>query len=440
MIACEECDDWFHGKCISISRKSAKYIEKYYCDSCIKRNSELKIVYKPDRPEKFDIPKKVVLPKTPKIENSKKLIQPDTENQNKIIEKKSTSIQPLLRQTQEQQTSTKKAVLKKTAPSFNKSGQPRRKPGPKGKSKIHHHHRKQCGNPVCCFEARPESSYCSEECGLEFNKQRYEKFFMTKTDYIKSSHGKTLRMKHWGMLNSEKESIIKKINMLKDDKLESENTINRIKAEAKAKCKPKWTKIKDHEDTRDDSDPDDNEEVLSSDATKTYCITCGATITANQALKHWSTCHKKNEDVYNFTADQEIKFEYNETEDPHPRLRCNHKDKKSGRFCMNIEGACPLHSNWNCDKDEVCGCPLNVTQKLIPDGNYCTELKKDCIQHYHWDRFRIAQINMERLHAFTKLDIVNAKLKDAEIALDDCFGGVVGLMLHNTLDEKIEVD
>lgn len=34
MIACDLCDEWFHGKCVGISHKQAEKITKYICDTC----------------------------------------------------------------------------------------------------------------------------------------------------------------------------------------------------------------------------------------------------------------------------------------------------------------------------------------------------------------------------------------------------------------------
>jgi hypothetical protein len=34
MIACDECDEWFHGKCVNISAAQGRRMEKYVCPSC----------------------------------------------------------------------------------------------------------------------------------------------------------------------------------------------------------------------------------------------------------------------------------------------------------------------------------------------------------------------------------------------------------------------
>ncbi|KAI8391572.1 uncharacterized protein BYT42DRAFT_199961 [Radiomyces spectabilis] len=36
MIACDRCDEWFHGECIGISEKEGEFIDVYFCDACAK--------------------------------------------------------------------------------------------------------------------------------------------------------------------------------------------------------------------------------------------------------------------------------------------------------------------------------------------------------------------------------------------------------------------
>lgn len=36
MIACDRCDQWFHGECINISEKEGEFIDLYFCPNCNK--------------------------------------------------------------------------------------------------------------------------------------------------------------------------------------------------------------------------------------------------------------------------------------------------------------------------------------------------------------------------------------------------------------------
>ena len=43
----------FHGKCINLREKMAKYIDQYFCDGCKKKDSSLETVYKEKYREKM---------------------------------------------------------------------------------------------------------------------------------------------------------------------------------------------------------------------------------------------------------------------------------------------------------------------------------------------------------------------------------------------------
>jgi hypothetical protein len=43
MIGCDECGNWFHGKCVNLTQTDAALMDKYYCGDCSKkRNRQLK--------------------------------------------------------------------------------------------------------------------------------------------------------------------------------------------------------------------------------------------------------------------------------------------------------------------------------------------------------------------------------------------------------------
>jgi len=46
MIGCDHCEEWYHGDCINVTEKEAKYIKKFFCKECREKNSHLSIVYK----------------------------------------------------------------------------------------------------------------------------------------------------------------------------------------------------------------------------------------------------------------------------------------------------------------------------------------------------------------------------------------------------------
>merc|ERR1711902_108062 len=52
MIGCDHCEEWYHGDCINVNERDAKYIKKYFCKICTNKNPKLQIIYKSKYKEK----------------------------------------------------------------------------------------------------------------------------------------------------------------------------------------------------------------------------------------------------------------------------------------------------------------------------------------------------------------------------------------------------
>lgn len=37
MICCDSCNEWYHGRCVHITARKAKEIDKWICEFCIKK-------------------------------------------------------------------------------------------------------------------------------------------------------------------------------------------------------------------------------------------------------------------------------------------------------------------------------------------------------------------------------------------------------------------
>lgn len=51
MIACDECNEWYHGKCVHVTNQDSKRIEYYVCPPCRKKTGK-SIVFKTDKRKK----------------------------------------------------------------------------------------------------------------------------------------------------------------------------------------------------------------------------------------------------------------------------------------------------------------------------------------------------------------------------------------------------
>lgn len=49
--ACDACEEWYHGDCINISEREAKYIKNYFCDRCREEDPTLKTRFRPQKRE-----------------------------------------------------------------------------------------------------------------------------------------------------------------------------------------------------------------------------------------------------------------------------------------------------------------------------------------------------------------------------------------------------
>jgi COMPASS component SPP1 len=279
---------------------------------------------------------------------------------------------------------------------------------------------RQCARPECCVEAREGSKYCSESCGMEFNKQRYHRFFLPKWQQLEKKHSRVrgLKINELESLEIEREQVLDLIGQLKREKEELEESIKQIKEQAMA-LGPEPTQ---KEQQKDDF----------------FCPSCGTDSTADKYFKHLINCYKKQENnfVSYLTTANVVACE----KDPNPDIYCTKMvDKKKNWHCPNIAIICPLHANYNYGPDEICSSPLiDAQDTLVPDGNYCRKLKKDCILHYNWDRFRLASKDYARAEAFQRLQRIDDDIFRTQSSLNETYGGVIGIMLHNTIDHQPE--
>uniref|UniRef100_A0A0X3Q4U4 CXXC-type zinc finger protein 1 n=1 Tax=Schistocephalus solidus TaxID=70667 RepID=A0A0X3Q4U4_SCHSO len=50
MIACDNCEEWYHGECINVSPKQAECIQTFYCQICRDKDPNLRIEFKNEHP------------------------------------------------------------------------------------------------------------------------------------------------------------------------------------------------------------------------------------------------------------------------------------------------------------------------------------------------------------------------------------------------------
>lgn len=93
---------------------------------------------------------------------------------------------------------------------------------------------------------------------------------------------------------------------------------------------------------------------------------------------------------------------------------------------------CPEHSrDPKVPADEVCGCPL-VRDVFELTGDFCRLPKRQCNRHYCWEKLRRAEVDLERVRVWYKLDELFEQERNVRTAMTNR-AGLLALMLHQTI-------
>lgn len=86
---------------------------------------------------------------------------------------------------------------------------------------------------------------------------------------------------------------------------------------------------------------------------------------------------------------------------------------------------CPEHfKDSKVSDSDVCGCPL-VRNVFDPSGEFCRAPKKSCLRHYQWEKLRRAEIDMERVRQWLKLDELVEQERSIRLAMASRYGNNV---------------
>lgn len=115
---------------------------------------------------------------------------------------------------------------------------------------------------------------------------------------------------------------------------------------------------------------------------------------------------------------------------------CDFYNPINHTYCKRLRILCPEHcKDPKITDNEVCGCPL-VTNVFDLTGEFCRAPKKNCVRHYVWEKLRRAEIDMERVRQWLKID----ELVEQEHNILNNMksrAGVLALMLHRTHDHVL---
>ena len=184
-------------------------------------------------------------------------------------------------------------------------------------------------------------------------------------------------------------------------------------------AKGKSMKVEDNSDEED-------EDVSENTAT---CVTCGTNVQLHSAVRHMERCYNKFESRTSFAS----KFK---TQIEDSRMFCDFYNPKEQTYCKRLRVLCPEHNpDPKIGDDEVCGFPL---QKKLFDkpSSFCLKAKKTCQMHFCWEKLRRAEIDMERVKQWMKVDELIEQERQIKMQMSNR-AGVLGLMLHSTYDHEM---
>ncbi|XP_043936320.1 CXXC-type zinc finger protein 1 isoform X1 [Protopterus annectens] len=268
----------------------------------------------------------------------------------------------------------------------------------------------QCLGPGCVQAARSNSKYCSEDCGMKLAANRIYEILPQRIQQwqqspcIAEEHGKKLLEK----IRREQQQARMRLQ-------EMERRFHELEA---AIMKAKQQTIKEDEEMSEGESDDTDLQI--------FCVSCGHPINPKVALRHMERCYAKYESQTSFGSMYPTRIE------GATRLFCDVYNPQSKTYCKRLQVLCPEHSrDPKVPADEVCGCPL-VKDVFELTGEFCRVPKRKCNRHYCWEKLRRAEVDLERVRVWYKLDELFEQERNVRMAMTNR-AGLLALMLHQTI-------
>uniref|UniRef100_A0A3Q4MIG1 CXXC-type zinc finger protein 1 n=1 Tax=Neolamprologus brichardi TaxID=32507 RepID=A0A3Q4MIG1_NEOBR len=492
MIGCDSCTEWFHGDCIGVSEKAAKAIRVWYCPPCRNKDSSLEIKYRqkkmkeeresePERDDKTDgdgsstPQQKTDKRRGSQIKRSARMCGEcdaclRTEDcaqcdfckdmkkfggPNKIRQKcrlRQCEVRARVHDEEEgfseselelyeqykavwhseeddaqSDSLRKKAVkvkhVKRHEKKPEKKAKPRRhKVKQRHRERVRHSERageggvkevggalRQCLGPGCIEPARANSKYCSEECGMKLAANRIYEILPQRIQQWQQSPciAEEIGRRQLERIRKEQQAARMRLTLMEKRFHELEGIIANAKLQ----------QVQQHEEVTE-GDGDDTDFQI-------FCVSCSHPVNPKVALRHMERCYAKYESQTSFGSMYPTRIE------GATRLFCDVYNPQSKTYCKRLQVLCPEHSRDPKVSDEVCGCPL-VKDVFEPTGEFCRVSKRKCNKHYCWEKLRRAEVDLERVRVWYKLDELFEQERNLRTAMTNR-AGLLALMLHQTI-------
>ncbi|XP_073835335.1 CXXC-type zinc finger protein 1-like [Musca autumnalis] len=447
MICCDGCEEWYHGDCINITEKEAKHIKHYYCQRCKEEDPSLQTVFRVVPIEKTANPMgttAIPVEQQEKRKKSKDLSAANDGGGGKVhtkvnlcgtcegcrtpncnvceacrirvghkprCEKRVCLVQLQAELTGQVPPPRPVKERKKVKPNKERQRKRKRSLTPEVFNNPELEGIRQCYGPGCRRNARPQSKYCNDECGLNLATARIFQVLPQ-------------RVQEWNLTRCRAEEENKK----QLDQIRSKQSLVRFALAELDKRHQELDMVVERA-KHSTLDPNLKEHNDIEDEQSMYCITCGHEIHSRTAIKHMEKCFNKYESQASFGSIFKTRIEGQS-------MFCDFYNPASKTYCKRLKVLCPEHcKDPKVSDTDVCGCPL-VSNVFTPTGEFCRAPKKSCYKHYVWEKIRRAEIDLERVRQWLKMDELLEQERQIRHQMASR-AGVLGLMLHSTYNHEV---
>ncbi|XP_037540372.1 CXXC-type zinc finger protein 1 [Nematolebias whitei] len=269
---------------------------------------------------------------------------------------------------------------------------------------------RQCLGPGCIQPARTNSKYCTEDCGMKLAANRIYEILPQRIQQWQQSPCVAEEMGRRQLERIRKEQQAARLRLTLMEKRFHE--LEAIIANAKQQ------QVQQHEEVSE-ADGDDTDLQI-------FCVSCSHPVNPKVALRHMERCYAKYESQTSFGSMYPTRIE------GATRLFCDVYNPQSKTYCKRLQVLCPEHSrDPKVPADEVCGCPL-VRDVFELTGDFCHISKRKCNKHYCWEKLRRAEVDLERVRVWYKLDELFEQERNLRAAMTNR-AGLLALILHQTI-------
>ncbi|XP_041858811.1 CXXC-type zinc finger protein 1a [Melanotaenia boesemani] len=269
---------------------------------------------------------------------------------------------------------------------------------------------RQCLGPSCIQPARNNSKYCSEDCGMKLAANRIYEILPQRIQQWQQSPciAEEMGRRQLERIRKEQQAARLRLTLMEKRFHELEGIIANAKLQ----------QVQEHEEVTE-GDGDDTDLQI-------FCVSCSHPVNPKVALRHMERCYAKYESQTSFGSMYPTRIE------GATRLFCDVYNPQSKTYCKRLQVLCPEHSrDPKIPADEVCGCPL-VKDVFEPTGEFCRISKRKCNKHYCWEKLRRAEVDLERVRVWYKLDELFEQERNLRTAMTNR-AGLLALMLHQTI-------